>query len=200
MDVFEAVEKRRAVKHYDASAEIQEDEFGKIMSAVLCSPTSYNIQNWRFVRVKDKDLRAKVKEAAWNQAQVSDAAELIIFCGNLNSWGDRPERYWANADEKTRSMLVDMIKSFYSGKEQVQRDEVMRSCGIAAQTLMLTAKAMGYDTCPMVGFDPDTVAKLINLPSGHVVALMVAIGKVAKPPHPRGGQLSLSEVLIENKF
>jgi len=200
MDVFEAIEQRRAVKHFDANAGIPEDEFEKIMSALLLSPTSYNIQNWRFVRVNDKDLRLKVKEAAWNQDQVSDAAELIIFCGYLNSWDDNTERYWANADEKTRSMLVGMIKSFYSGNEQIQRDEVMRSCGIAAQTLMLTAKAMGYDTCPMVGFDSDAVAKLINLPSGYVVSMMVAIGKATKPAHPRGGQLPLNEIIIENKF
>jgi len=93
-----------------------------------------------------------------------------------------------------------MIKSFYSGNVQIQRDEVMRSCGIAAQTLMLTAKAMGYDTCPMVGFDSDAVAKLINLPSGYVVSMMVAIGKATKPAHPRGGQLPLNEIIIENKF
>jgi nitroreductase len=200
MDVFEAVEQRRSIKHYDANAEIPEDDFNKIMSAVLRSPTSFNIQNWRFVRVKDKDLRAKMKEAAWNQAQVSDAAELIILCGYLNFWDDRPERYWANADEKTRTALVDMIKKFYSDKEQDQRDEAMRSCGIAAQTLMLTAKALGYDTCPMVGFDPDAVAKLINLPSGYVVTMMIVMGKSTKPAHPRGGQLPLSEILIDNKF
>ena len=50
MEVFEAIEKRRAVKHYDSNIGIPEDEFDKLMSAVLLSPTSYNIQNWRFVR------------------------------------------------------------------------------------------------------------------------------------------------------
>jgi nitroreductase len=76
----------------------------------------------------------------------------------------------------------------------------MRSCGIAAQTLMLAARAMGYDSCPMDGFDFDAVGKLINLPADHVVAMCVAIGKPTKEAWPRGGQLPLSEVVIENRF
>ena len=60
----------------------------------------------------------------------------------------------------------------YKGNEQVQRDEAMRSCGIAAQTLMLAAKAMGYDSCPMDGFDFEAVGKLINLPADHLISMV----------------------------
>ena len=56
----------------------------------------------------------------------------------------------------------------------------MRSCGIAAQTLMLVAKAMGYGSCPMDGFDFDTVAELINLPEDHVITMFVVIGKATQ--------------------
>jgi nitroreductase len=76
----------------------------------------------------------------------------------------------------------------------------MRSCGIAAQTLMLAAKAMGYDSCPMDGFDFEQVAKLIQLPDDHVIAMFVAIGKATQEAQPRAGQLSLDEVVIENSF
>ena len=76
----------------------------------------------------------------------------------------------------------------------------MRSCGIVAQTLMLTAKSMGYDVCPMDGFDFEKVAELINLPEDHVVAMFVAIGKGTKEPWPRPGQLPLEELVIQNSF
>lgn len=200
MDIFEAIEKRRSVKHFDTSANLTEEEFSRLMSTVILSPTSYNIQNWRFVRVTDKGLRLKLQEAAWGQSQVSEASELIILCADLNSWNDRPERYWANANDETQSILLPMIKSFYQGKDQVQRDEALRSCGIAAQTLMLAAKAMGYDTCPMIGFDPEIVSELIDLPDKHMVAMMITLGTAAKSANPRGGQIPLSEVLIENTF
>jgi len=92
------------------------------------------------------------------------------------------------------------IDDYYRGKEQVQRDEAMRSCGIVAQTLILAAKSMGYDSCPMDGFDFDKVAELIQLPDDHVIAMFVAIGKGTKEPWPRPGQLSLDEVVIKNSF
>jgi len=76
----------------------------------------------------------------------------------------------------------------------------MRSCGIAAQTLMLAAKSMGYDSCPMDGFDFDKVAELINLPSDHVISMYVAIGKKTQEAWPRGGQLRLEELLIQDTF
>jgi nitroreductase len=71
---------------------------------------------------------------------------------------------------------------------------------MAMQTLMLAAKAMGYDSCPMIGFDIEKVAELINLPEDHVMGAMVAIGKGTKDPWPKPGQLPLSELVVENTF
>jgi len=67
-------------------------------------------------------------------------------------------------------------------------------------TIMLAAKEMGYDTCPMDGFDFDAVARLLNLPADHTPAMFVAVGKGIKEAWPRGGQLALEEVVIRNKF
>ena len=71
---------------------------------------------------------------------------------------------------------------------------------VAGQTIMLAAKAMGYDSCPMIGFDPARVAELINLPSDHVISFMIAVGKAVKPAMPKGGQLDLAEVVVQNRF
>ena len=82
----------------------------------------------------------------------------------------------------------------------MQRDEAMRSCGMAAMTIMLAAKEMGYDTCPMDGFDFEAVAKLLNLPADHTPAMFVAVGKALQPAKPRSGQLAMHEVVIKNTF
>jgi nitroreductase len=89
---------------------------------------------------------------------------------------------------------------FYEGKAQLQRDEAMRSCGLAGQTIMLAAKDMGYDSCPMIGFDPDAVARLIQLPADHVIGFMIAVGKGIKPAWPKPGQLPIDEVVVYDKF
>ena len=200
MQTFEAITSRRAVKHFDPEHVLTADEERELLSLAVLSPTAFNIQNWRFVVVKDKALREQIRAAAWDQAQVTDSSLLVIMCADLKAWEKEPERYWANTDQGTRDILLPAIDNYYRGKEQTQRDEAMRSCGMAAQTLMLTAKSMGYDSCPMDGFDFDAVGKLIKLPEDHVISMFVAIGKVTKEAHPRGGQLPLTDVVITDTF
>jgi nitroreductase len=200
MDVFTAIEKRRAVKRYDSNHRITDEEIDKLMSVTMLSPTAYNTQNWRFVLVRDPELRKKLRAAAWDQPQVTDASLLVIMCADLKAWEKDPERYWKHVPQDVQESVVKSIDQYYRGREQVQRDEAMRSCGIAAQTLMLAAKAMGYESCPMDGFDFDAVGKLINLPDDHVVCMFVAIGKGTKEARPRGGKLLMKEVVIIDHF
>lgn len=201
MDTPTAIRERRSVKHYDADFEMPEADVQQLLDLALLSPTSFNIQNWRFVLVRDPANKAKLCEAAWGQEQVKQAQLVFVLCGDVKAWDKDPERYWRNAPADVREQLVPMIRDFYTNSgEQVQHDEVMRSCGIAAQTLMLAAKSMGYDSCPMIGFDPQKVAELINLPKDHAIAMMLVIGKAAKPARERGGQLDKSEVVIAEKF
>jgi nitroreductase len=201
MDTLAAIEARRAVKHYDPSFVMPEDDYDRLMDLALLSPTSFNIQNWRFVVVRDAEQKKRLRAAAWDQAQVTDACMTIVLCGDPNSWADRPERYWATAPQGTRDFLVPMIGQFYTNAgEQVQRDEVMRSVGIAGQTIMLAAKAMGYDTCPMIGFDPVKVGEIIGLPAGQLIGMLITVGKALKPAHPRGGQLAKSEVVFHDRY
>ncbi|WP_428386721.1 nitroreductase family protein [Mucisphaera sp.] len=200
MDTFEAIYQRRAVKHFDPNHDMTDAEELKLFEAAIQSPTSFNIQNWRFIVVRDPELRLKIREASWGQAQVSEASILVIVAADLHAWDHDPERYWKNAPKEAQDILVPMIKPFYKDNPQLQRDEAMRSAGIAATTLMLAAKAIGYDSCPMIGFDPDKVAKLINLPDNHVIGMLLPIGKATKPAWPKPGQLPLDEVVIRNHF
>ncbi len=199
MQTFEAIEKRRSVKHYSEHT-MTEAEINQLLSAAILSPTSFNIQNWRFVVVTDMALRKALRQAAWNQAQVEEASLLIILTANLDAWNEDTERYWANTPEDTQVMMAKMTRDFYQGKTQLQRDEALRSCGIAAQTIMLAAKDMGYDACPMIGFDPDAVAEIINLPKNHLITMMISVGKAAQEVRPRSGQLKLEEVWVKNRF
>lgn len=200
MNVSEAIIERRSVKAYDPQHKMTEDEIAKLMSLAMLSPTAFNIQNWRFVVVTDPALRKEIRAVSWDQAQVEDASILIVLTADLHAWKKQPERYWVNAPKPVQDFLVPAIGQYYTGKEQVQRDEAMRSCGMAAMTIMLAAKDMGYDTCPMDGFDFDAVAKLLNLPDDHTPVMFVVVGKALKEAQPRGGQLPMNEVVIYNKF
>ena len=200
METKEAITKRRSVKHFDPSHRLTESEVTELLSLAALSPTAFNIQHWRFVIVKDPGLRNKIREVSWDQSQVTDSSLFIILCADLKAWEKSPDRYWKNAPEEVQKFMLPTIDSYYREKDQVQRDEAMRSCGIAAQTLMLSAKAMGYDSCPMDGFDFSAVAKLIKLPDDHAIAMFVAIGKGLTEASPRAGQLPLDDIIFEDTF
>ena len=119
---------------------------------------------------------------------------------DVKAWAKEPARYWQNAPKEVADLLVNWMGPFHEGREWLQRDEAQRSIGLAMQNIMLAAKAMGYDSCPMIGFDIEKVAELIKLPDDYVMGPMVAIGKKTKDTWPKPGQLSLSELVIENSF
>lgn len=200
MDVSTAIETRRSVKAFDPNHRMSEQDTDKLLSLAMLSPTAFNIQNWRFVVVRDPALRKEIRKLSKDQAQVTDASLFIVLCGDLKAWSRDTARYWRTAPDDVREVLAFLIEQYYAGREQVERDEVMRSCGIAAMSLMLAAREMGYDSCPMDLSELDEVGKLLNLPEDHVVTMFVAIGKGIKEPWPRGGQLPKEEVVIIDKF
>lgn len=200
MDTIKAIETRRAIRDFDPKYKIPAKDKTKLLKLAMCSPTALNIQNWRFVVVEDKSLREKIRKVAWDQPQITDASLLIVLCGDTMSWKKNPERYWRKRGKRDRDTHVEVTLSFYKGRPEFQRDEALRSCSMAAQTLMIAARAMGYDSCPMDGFDFKKVARLIKLPKDHIITMIVAIGKAAEKPPVRAGQLPMREVVVKDRF
>jgi len=200
MNTLDAINARRSVKHFDPNFVMPDEDVNTILDEAIQSPTSFNIQHWRFVVVRDKALRQEIRAAGNDQAQMTEASLLIVMTADVMAWKKNPERYWRNAPPEVAKFLVDWIAPFHEGREWLQRDEAMRSIGIAMQTIMLAAKDRGYDSCPMIGFDLEKVATLIRLPKDHVIGPMIAIGKGTKPPWPKPGQLPLDQVVIYDRF
>ncbi|MCV0401217.1 MAG: nitroreductase family protein [Nitrosopumilus sp.] len=200
MDTFDAIRSRRAIKKFDSSHRMSADDVNLLMELAVLSPTSYNQQNWRFVYTTDQTVKEKISKAARDQAQPKDGSLVIVLCGNLNAWKEDPLRYWRNNTAEKQELVKNSLARKYENSPENRRDEAMRSCGFAAQTIMLAARQMGLDSCPMVGFEYDELAEVINLPEDHMIVMMVVVGKRAEDAAERGGQLSLDEVFFENSF
>ncbi len=200
MNVLDAIESRRAVKHYDPDHKLSPEQLQQLLNAARCAPTAFNIQHTRFVVVEDPVLREQIRQVSWDQAQVTEASVLIVVCADLKAWEKQPDRYWRNAPGPVKDMMLNAIEGYYTGDEQRQRDEAMRSCGLAAQNLMLAAKGLGYDSCPMDGFDFDAVGRLIHLPGDHLISMFVVIGKAVRHPPERPGQLEPGEQICYDRF
>ena len=86
MNAIEAIYSRRAIKHYDPEHKITPEEEQKLFEAMIQAPTSFNIQHWRFVVLRDPDLRAKIRTEFGNdQAQMTDASLLVLFTADTKA-------------------------------------------------------------------------------------------------------------------
>lgn len=200
MNVIDAIKSRRSIKAFDPDYQLSADQLKQLQDVSTYCPTSYNLQHWRIIRITDVELRKKIRSVSSDQAQVTDASELFIICGDLKAWEKDPSRFWKDADTDRRNFVVKLIASFYKNREWMQRDEVMRSGSLVAQTLMLAARGLELGSCPMIGFEQDAVAELINLPNDHLIVMMLAIGKAAAPPRKRGSHLGVDFFYKENTF
>ena len=200
MNVIESIETRRSIKHYDPGHVMPETDIDRLMRLAKLAPSSFNMQNYRFLVVRDQELRQQIRDVAWGQAQVTDASLLVIMCADLRAHAEDPRRYWSHAPQAVQEILVPALTPFYEGNERLIRDEAMRSTGFAGMTLMLAARDMGYDSCPMIGFDAAAVAKLIHLPDHFALSFILAIGKGTAAAWPRGGRLAENETVFTDRF
>jgi len=200
MNVIEAINERRSVKHYDAEHTMPEEDLAELIRLTKLAPSSFNMQNYRLLVIRDPELRKQIRAVAWDQAQVTDASVLFILCADLEAYNADPSLYWSHAPQEVQDILGPMIKPFYEGNEQLIRDEGIRSSALAGMTLMLAAKGLGYDSCPMIGFDGAKVAELVNLPANYTLSFMIPVGKETKPAWDRGPRLSDDVVVTYDKF
>jgi len=197
MEFSELVQQRRSIKSYQPGREISDAELKELMQEVVLSPSSFNLQHWTFITVRDTALREKIQESAWGQEQVGTSSIFLVICGKLNAHEDAPKIY-QSVDQGIQDKVLPLIKSFYDGKDQLQRDEAIRSASLAAMTLMLAAQNRGWATVPMIGFDPDAVSKLVNLKPNYIPVMMMAVGFQKEEPRPRDYRRPIEEVVKMN--
>ena len=144
--------------------------------------------------MRNPETKKQLKEAAGGQQQVEDSPVMLLVCGKLDAHEDAPEIY-AEAPPEIREKMLPMIKNFYGGNNQLVRDEAIRNASLAAMTLMYSAKARGWDTCPMIGFNPDAVFRILKLTPNYVPVMMMALGFQKDAPRPRSYRKPVAEVV-----
>jgi nitroreductase len=199
MELRDALEQRQAVKRYRPDREISDDELRELFQWALRAPSSYNLQHWRFVVVRDPARKKTLCEHSWNQRHVSECSAVIVVLGNLKEHR-QAARIFADAPEQVQECIVPIISGFYQGKPELQRDEAIRSGSLVSLALMLVAQDMGLATCPMIGFDPQAVSEFLGLDENHIPVMMITMGEKATDPPMRSTRLPMSEVVRLEEF
>ncbi|HBZ83589.1 MULTISPECIES: nitroreductase family protein [Brevibacillus] len=204
MTAEQVMEARHSVRKYDPNATIPQGELNEILRLAASAPSSWNLQHWRFLVVTDPAIKEKLLPIAYGQQQVVDAYATIIILGDLEANKSAYTIYDAALEkgyvtQEVRDTLIGQIEGAYKNNPEIARDEAIRNSSYAAMQLMLAAKAKGYDTCPMGGYNRDALIKELNIPSRYLPTLMLTIGTASVQAYPTA-RFGLDELVITNSF
>jgi len=202
--MIEIVNERHAVKQFDEHFAMTKEDLKEVIELAAKAPSSWNLQHWKFLVIHDKRMKEKLLPIANNQRQVLDASATIIVLGDLEA-NKNAEPVFGGAvkagmmPEEVKNTLVAQIEGAYSSMPHVARDEAIRNASFAAMQLMLVAKAKGYDTCPMGGYNARQLIEEFRIPNRYIPVLLIPIGKAARPARP-SKRLPVDDVVVWNLF
>jgi nitroreductase len=202
MNFKEIVMKRYATKSFDGRT-IPEEKFRELEEIIRHSASSYNLQPWKFVIVRDKETKEKLLPFAWNQPQITTCSHLIVMCADtdLESKIKKLEEKLVESGvpkEKIDS-LIEVISGFVKSMSKSQRLVwAQKQVYIALSNAINGAKELGFDSCPMEGFVPKDFSKILKLPKHIVPTVVVPVGYANDTPRPKI-RFSRDEVFQDHK-
>ena len=213
-EILEAYNFRHACKVFDESKQISAEDFNFILETARLSPSSFGMEHWRFLIVENKELRAKIKSAAWNQAQISTASHLVVVLTKTEKVTDDTyintmfSRRGLNKEaqegyiERYKGYIARFVERFvkrYFYKRFTKSYPVFewsaRQCYIAAANMTTSAAMIGIDSCFIEGFSKEDVEKILDIDTTKEdVALILAFGYRLNP-QPAKFRLSQNEIV-----
>ncbi|MFC4099649.1 nitroreductase family protein [Paenibacillus xanthanilyticus] len=209
MSTFEEIVKeRRSASKFQPGIAISDEELNAMFGLAKYAPSAFNLQHARYVVVRDEALKnGPVYEAAGKQHKVRLASAAILVLGDLEAYKDaaRINEGLLNLgviSKQEYDRTVESVTSFYEERGPgFMRDEGIRNASLSAMQFMLIAKDKGWDTCPMIGFDPDRMREALGIPERYVPALLITIGKEDESgQRPRGYRKPVAEFVSIDGF
>lgn len=191
-DFNKIVAERRSIKNYDKSVKISHEEMTEILTLATRAPSSVNMQPWRFLVIESPEAKATLAPLArFNQTQVETSSAVIAVFGDLNNFEKFEEIYGAAVEKGFMPLeLKEGIHASFSGyfetiSPEAMKDIVLVDGGLVSMQFMLAARAYGYDTNPIGGYEKDKIAEAFGLDKERYVPVMlISIGKAADNGHP----------------
>lgn len=201
MTAFEQlVKERRSAMNFLPDQPISEQELNEIFELVKFGPTAFNLQHPHYIVVKNQDVKERLMEAANGQYKVKSSSAVIIVTGNKKAYQDAGKIYeglmlLGVISKQEYDFQVNDVVSFYESRGEIfQKEEAIRNASLSAMLFMLAAKDKGWDTCPMIGFDPDQVRQILQINENEEIVLMIALGKEkVSSRRPRGYRKPVNE-------
>lgn len=191
-NILDALNWRYAVKTFDPSRKVSDQDLGAILESGRLAPSVIGLEPWKFIVVQNPELRSKIRAASWDQSKVTDASHLVVIARRTDAPSLTPELIsrTALAQGKTEAELAG-LKSMsegnvaaYSGNPAVLDRWLASQTYIPLGMMIETAALLGIDTGPMEGFNPAQVDEILGLRSRNLASTtMLALGYRGKDPY-----------------
>ena len=175
---------RYATKKFDPSKELEESKLETLLESIQLSASSYGMQPYEILVIKDKELREKLHPAAYEQPQILDASYLLVFCANTVIDEAYLDEYIENIvstrgmkKEDLSGMKEMIMNAVISQSDENKIEWAKRQAYLALGNLLSAAAHYKIDVCPMEGFDPSQFNELLSLKGKNLdVAVIATVG------------------------
>jgi nitroreductase len=179
--VIECILSRSAAKYYDRAASLSDDQVRELVRIGTAAPTSFHLQNWRFIAVRTPEAKARLSPIAWHQPAITDAAVTFIVCGQLVDTSVIPDRLapLVEAGVMPATMVQEWeipARNLYMAYPQRRRDEAVRTATFGAAAMIYAARSLGLGSTPMIGFDAEAVHSEFGLAEDEVPVMLLSVG------------------------
>ncbi|WP_243385114.1 nitroreductase family protein [Bacillus kexueae] len=186
-DALQVMEERTSVRHYDSTAKMTKEEVEELLTITSKAPSAWNLQHWHFVVFHTDEAKKKLLPIAYNQNQIVESSVVIGILGDLKANENAETVYSPLVEhgymtEEIKETLASQINGAYQN-DQYARDAAFSNASLAAMQLMLAAKAKGYDTCAIGGFNSQQLVEQFDISNRYVPVMLITVGKAAKEAH-----------------
>jgi nitroreductase/dihydropteridine reductase len=183
------VEQRYATKKFDGKT-IPQEKVDELLELIRLAPSSFNIQPWKIKIVTDQKTKEKLLSHSWNQHQITTCSRLLVFCANTDVKGNidllRKTMIENGADPEQIKGYIDMMSGFEQGMDEERKLAwASKQTYLALSNALNGAKSLGFDSCPMEGFDSSAYSKELNLPKNLIPVVLCPIGYAADTQKPK---------------
>ncbi|TCR64015.1 nitroreductase family protein [Bosea sp. BK604] len=198
--VIDCILSRTAAKYYDPAAALSDEQIHELVRIGTTAPTSFHLQNWRFIAVRTPEAKARLSPIAWNQPPITEAAVTFIVVGQLADSSVVPARLapLVEAGIMPAKMVPEWeipARGLYQDYPQRQRDEAVRTATFGAAAMIYVARSWGLGSTPMIGFDDVAVHREFGLAKDEVPVLLLSVGPERPGNWAQKPRRPVSEVL-----
>jgi nitroreductase len=198
--VIKCILSRSSTKYYDPTATLTDDQIRELVRIGTTAPTSFHLQNWRFIAVRTPEAKARLSPIAWSQPAITESSVTFIVCGQLADSSVVPERLAPLVDAGI--MPAKMVpeweipaRDLYMEYPQRQRDEAVRTGTFGAAAMIYAARSLGLGSTPMIGFDAEAVHREFGLTKDEVPIMLLSVGAERPGNWPQKPRRPVADVL-----